>query len=181
MSVSLPAAIGGPRGRNAGDEATIEIDLGERQEQVESGHAGSGRSKRTAPVRRGRIGSRRYLRRGAAGRGVIAARTISTVVDYATTGVRGQGNVLFLFYIPETQEFALARGGASADAAGAGRPALLLPLSVRGPGPRDLSRVLMPAYTNVMSVPARSRGSTASSPTHSSSSPGSFMYSWITW
>jgi cytolysin (calcineurin-like family phosphatase) len=39
---------------------------------------------------------------GAAGRGVIAARTISTVADYATTGVSGQGNVLFLFYGSET-------------------------------------------------------------------------------
>jgi hypothetical protein len=29
--------------------------------------------------------------------GVIAARTISTVADYAMTGVSGQGNVLFLF------------------------------------------------------------------------------------
>jgi hypothetical protein len=34
---------------------------------------------------------------GAAGRGVIAARTISTVADYATTGVSGQENVLLLF------------------------------------------------------------------------------------
>jgi hypothetical protein len=45
---------------------------------------------------------------------------------------------------PETQGFALARGGASADAAGSGRPALLLPLSVRGPGPRAPPRGLDP-------------------------------------
>jgi hypothetical protein len=34
---------------------------------------------------------------GAAGRGVIAARTISNVGDYATTGVSGQENVPILF------------------------------------------------------------------------------------
>ena len=48
---------------------------------------------------------------GGKGRGLIAAPTSSTVADYATTGVSGQENVLFLFYAPEL--LGLAGGAAT--------------------------------------------------------------------
>ena len=71
----------------------VEVDLQERQEDIKSGHAGSGRRERRRPsgpsareAGESRSGPQRPRRR---------RRHSPTVADYAMTGVSGQENVLF--------------------------------------------------------------------------------------